>query len=124
MRWRNGRVIRRVIPVRGRRRRMSRGRRSRCFSRCGRVKYPRMITATAAITVDAVLAKLRAMERGFAMRWLMLALAGAFVCMIGPVIFGSALWLRQFNTHRSDNFDPQPWLHVVMMTAAWFLPIL
>jgi hypothetical protein len=74
-------------------------------------------------TVDSVLAKLRAMERGFFTRWLILALVGGVVCMIGPVIFGTLFWLRQYRDGVAI-VEPRPWLIVVSMTAAWFLPIL
>jgi hypothetical protein len=68
-----------------------------------------------------MLPRLRKHDSSFRTRWLALILAGAVVCMIGPLLFGSGLWLRQFNG-RSDVHHP--WLWHVGMVALWFLPIM
>jgi hypothetical protein len=83
-----------------------------------------MISTRATVTIDALLAKLRAMERGFATRWMMLAFGGGVVCLIGPAIFGTFYWLRQFRGGGVRIAETHTWIGAVSLTAAWFLPVL
>jgi hypothetical protein len=71
-------------------------------------------------TVETVLPRLKSLDKGFRARWFALLIAGALVSMIGPVIFGSATWIRQYRT--AD--EVHPWLWHVGMVCLWFLPIL
>jgi hypothetical protein len=76
-------------------------------------------------TPQSLLAKLRAIDSGFRMRWLALFVAGAFVSMTGPMLFGSLFWLKQFKGQGVGIGDlHHSWLWHVGVTAAWFLPIL
>src|SRR5215212_4905089 len=62
--------------------------------------------------------KLARMENSFVTRWLLLVIAGAAFCAIGPVVVGSIIWLKGIGeSHRT-------WLATVCVTALWFLPIL
>ena len=76
-------------------------------------------------TPDALRPRLARVERGFRSRWLMLMLAGAAVAMIGPVLFGSAWWLRNFRAPGVGiGVEYQPWIRCVLLWAAILLPVL
>jgi hypothetical protein len=76
-------------------------------------------------TPETVLPKLKKLDAGFRARWFALLIAGAVVSMIGPVIFGTATWIRQFRAGGLGIGDVQhPWLWHVGVVCLWFLPIL
>ncbi|MEA2709530.1 MAG: hypothetical protein QOF78_2131 [Phycisphaerales bacterium] len=76
-------------------------------------------------TTQTVLPKLTKIDTGFRGRWFALILAGAIVSMFGPIIFGSAIWLRQFRGAGVGIGEKyHSWWWVVGMTCLWFLPIL
>ena len=76
-------------------------------------------------SADAVLPKLRKLDGSFRARWFALMIAGALVSMIGPVIFGTAMWMRQYRAGGLGiGVVQQPWWWHVVMAALWFLPIL
>jgi hypothetical protein len=77
------------------------------------------IAAPPRVTAVDMLARLRRLEAGFRGRWTLLILAGAAFCLIGPVLFGSGLWLKH-----STETPHHGWWFWVGATALWFLPIM
>ena len=75
------------------------------------------------IPAETIRAKLRAMENATRVHWVLLMLAGGAVSMIGPVIFGTALWLRQLG-NRGAGDVMHTWTYHVMAASSWFLPIM
>jgi hypothetical protein len=73
-------------------------------------------------TAESILPKLKALDRSFRTRWFALLIAGAVVSMIGPVIFGTLFWMRQFGG-RHVLVQHSWWWHVGFV-CLWFLPIL
>ena len=72
-----------------------------------------------------MLPRIRKYDSSFRTRWFALILAGAVVSMIGPVIFGTAMFIRQFRAGGVGiGVEQHPWLWHVGMVALWFLPIL
>src|SRR2546430_6753041 len=72
-------------------------------------------------TASDLRAKLARMEQSFLARWLLLVLAGAAFCLIGPVLFGTLIWLHQFGERGGEIHS---WLNRVVVTGVIFLPIL
>ena len=54
-------------------------------------------------TASDLRAKLARMEQSFLARWLLLVLAGAAFCLIGPVLFGTLIWLHQFGERLAEE---------------------
>jgi hypothetical protein len=82
-------------------------------------------SAAARQTTQTVLPRLTKLDASFRGRWFGLMILGALVSMIGPVIFGTAVWLRQFKGEGVGIGDVQhPWLWHVGVVCLWFLPIL
>ena len=79
--------------------------------------------ARRAVTSPEMFAQLRRLEGGFRARWSLLILAGAAFCLIGPVLFGTFIWLHQFQERRSAGTE-YSWLNRVIVTGLVFLPIL
>jgi hypothetical protein len=73
-------------------------------------------------TADTILPRLKKLDSGFRGRWFALLILGAIVSMIGPVIFGSLYWMRQFGRYRV-SLHHSWWWHVGFV-CLWFLPIL
>lgn len=73
-------------------------------------------------TADTILAKLKALDKNFRVRWFALFMLGAIVSLFGPIIFGSLFWMRQFGRHHVSMHHS--WLWHVGFTCLWFLPIL
>jgi hypothetical protein len=89
-------------------------------------RAPASLTAKPRISVDDCQSRLAAMQRDFRARWIGLLALGAIVCMIGPVVIGSAIWAKQFGRRRGVvlGHAAHSWVACVGMTALWFLPIL
>ena len=76
-------------------------------------------------TPETVLPRLKKLDGSFRARWFALLIAGAVVSMIGPVIFGTAMWMRQYRAGGLGiGVVQQPWWWHVAMVSLWFLPIL
>jgi hypothetical protein len=76
-------------------------------------------------TLDTVLPKLKKLDASFRGRWLALLFVGALVSMIGPVIFGSAMWIRQYRAGGVGiGIVQHAWWWHLGMVCLWFLPIL
>jgi len=76
-------------------------------------------------TAETVLPKIKALDSSFRGRWFALLFLGALVSMIGPVIFGTAMWIREYRAGGLGIGDVQhSWLWHVAMVSVWFLPIL
>src|SRR5918993_1445108 len=85
----------------------------------------RFVSAAPRQTAETILPKLKKLDSSFRARWLALLVAGALVSMIGPVIFGTATFIRQFRAGGLGIGDVQhPWLWHVGFACVWFLPIL
>jgi hypothetical protein len=61
------------------------------------------------------------MEGSFVARWTLLVALGSLFCLLGPVIVGSFIWLKQFQTR---GMAMHSWLFRVAQTGVFFLPIL
>ena len=71
---------------------------------------------------DTILAKLKKLDTSFRTRWLALLIAGALVSMIGPVIFGTATFIRQYRAGGVGiGVEQEPWLHHVGYACLWIL---
>jgi hypothetical protein len=73
-------------------------------------------------SADTLLPKLKKLDTSFRSRWFALLILGAIVSMIGPVIFGTLFWMRQFGRRHSGEYHT--WLWEVGMVCVWFLPIM
>jgi hypothetical protein len=81
--------------------------------------------ATSRYSGDSILPKLKKLDTSFRTRWLALLIAGALVSMIGPVIFGTATFIRQYRAGGVGiGVEQEPWLHHVGYACLWILPIL
>jgi len=91
------------------------------------IKIPAMPVATRFVaprqTTETILPRLKKLDSGFRGRWFGLLILGAIVSMIGPVIFGSLYWMRQFGGRRHTG-EYHTWLWEVGIVCLWFLPIL
>jgi len=76
-------------------------------------------------SADTLLTRLKSLDAGFRTRWLALLVAGALVSMIGPVIFGTATFIRQFRGGGLGiGLEEHSWLYHVGLACLWYLPIL
>ena len=85
----------------------------------------RFASAAPRQTAETILPKLKKLDASFRARWFALFVAGALVSMIGPVIFGTAMFMREYRAGGVGIGDAQhSWLWHVGMVSLWFLPIL